>query len=121
MAVQVERHGHGRVTEPLLYDLRMDAGSERESRVGVSKIMESDGRQPEPAEEDGKILVHCFAGCETQWRGGLAYDGDVPAGRAEWATRAVLHSAGPALFLREPRPRRVYPPAARRAVSDVVG
>jgi hypothetical protein len=51
VAVGVERGRDLGVPEPLLHDLRVDAGGEQEARVGVAKVVEAHPREPGPLDQ----------------------------------------------------------------------
>jgi hypothetical protein len=46
VAVRLQRHRYGGVSEAVAHDLRMDPQLKQVSRVGVPKVVEADGGEP---------------------------------------------------------------------------
>ncbi len=72
VTVEVQRHGDGGVPQPLLNDLRVDAGRQREGRVRVPQVMEPDARQPELAHICSRIRSRCRGQAACRSRGQTA-------------------------------------------------
>jgi hypothetical protein len=122
MRVQVERHGHGRVTKALLNHLRVDASRQREGRMRVPKIMQSDDRQREVTDEALEPAAHrigeAVQAAPQLWISAEATSEEKDAARRAHAAAALANLPPQPEDIHRPRhpePRKI--PQARRMLA----